>query len=224
MEYKNLHKINTMIVFALFIILLANLKFQFLDEEWTLLLYVVPMILFYFLRIDSRFFIIFAILFLVYAAITLALVNNEDYANLIAINAYYGLVAGVILQLVEHVKNRENLFYVKDIAAILFTMKISKTQLQKLPEFKPKHRINLLPSHLPNPQIHFNISHFLIDNVKPILIMALVFSFFEIITSYLYLTKDTTFTNYEVLWTLSSILFFSFLALSIISIILQRKN
>lgn len=212
---NNINKIKIILLFGLFLILLINLKFQFLNEEWTLLLYLIPMILFYFLRIDSRFFIIFAIIFLIYSAITLALVNNENYANLIAINAYYGLVVGVILQLVEHIKKREDLFYVKELSGVLFSIKLPKTK--PLPEYRSK-KINF--SGIKNSKLFY----FLTSNIKPILVMTLVFAIFEIITSYLYLTKQTAFTNYDTLWFLSSILFFPFVLLSVISIVLKRKR
>ncbi len=208
------NKINTIFVFALLLLLLINLKFQLLDSEWTLLLYVIPMFLFYFLRIDSRFFIIFAIIFLIYSAITLAFFDNEEYANLIAINAYYGLVAGVILQLVEHLKNRENLFYAKEIGQVIFNLEMPKTSLSlsKTPAFKAS----------PNKPV--DISGFLTRNTKPILAMTLVFAIFEVITGYLYLTHQNTYTNYDTLFFLASILFFPFVFISLICIILKRKN
>ncbi|MFA5382996.1 MAG: hypothetical protein WC356_07550 [Candidatus Micrarchaeia archaeon] len=214
------YKINTILIFSLFLILLINLNFQLLDSEWTLLLFLIPMIIFYFLRIDSRFFIIFAIFFLIYSAITLAFLDNKDYANLIAINAYYGLVAGVVLQLIEYVKKRDNLFYVKEMGFILFNLPKnnirlpkSNIQLSKTPVFVPVHYNKPL-----------NLSLFLKNNIKSILAMTLVFAVFEIITGYLYLTKQTAFTNYDILFFLSSLLFFPFLIISLISLILKRKH
>jgi hypothetical protein len=150
----------------------------------------------------------------------LAFLDNKDYANLIAINAYYGLVVGVILQLIEYVKKRENLFYVKEMGFVLFNLPInnirlpkSNIQLSKTPVFEPVHYNKPL-----------NLSLFLKNNIKSILAMTLVFAVFEIITGYLYLTKQTAFTNYDILFSLASLLFFPFLIISLISLILKRKH
>ncbi len=75
------------------------------------------LIIFFLLKIDSRFFILAAILHLWFAPFML-MINNEKIANQTAIYAYYYLIIGVIYQFFEK-KPKLNLeFFLKKLAKI----------------------------------------------------------------------------------------------------------
>ncbi len=77
------------------------------SELLTLLIFLALLITYAIKKYDSRIPIAFALLLLVLSAIELAF-KSEAAANQIAIYAYYYLVAGVLLQLIEYIRNPED--------------------------------------------------------------------------------------------------------------------
>ncbi len=81
------------------------------------LLFSLLLLIFFILKIDSRFFILAAILHLWFAPFML-IINNKEIANQTAIYAYYYLIIGVLYQFFEK-KPKLNLeFFLKKLAKI----------------------------------------------------------------------------------------------------------
>jgi len=74
--------------------------------DWAFLFFVLLAGIFYFYKIDSRFLILPAILLLGYCPFLLIAKNNTLAEN-IAIYAYYFLVVGVLIQIIENFRNKE---------------------------------------------------------------------------------------------------------------------
>lgn len=107
---KKRHKINpySVLIFGYFLLVVnVLLKTKFYSIEWAFLGFIIVAVLYYDFKIDSRFLILPAILLLGYVPFLLIGKLNA-LAETIAIYVYYFLVAGVVLQLVEHVKKIEN--------------------------------------------------------------------------------------------------------------------
>jgi len=75
------------------------------SELITLIIFFAVLVIFAIKKYDSRIPIGFALILLVLAAIELAFAS-ADTANQIAIYAYYYLVVGVLLQLIEYVREK----------------------------------------------------------------------------------------------------------------------
>jgi len=75
--------------------------------EWAFLGFMIAAVLFYDFKIDSRFLILPALLLLGYIPFLL-MGAQKEIAETTAIYVYYFLVAGVVLQIIEHVKKIEN--------------------------------------------------------------------------------------------------------------------
>jgi hypothetical protein len=107
---KSLDRISVYVILVLgYLILIADilLKSRFYSVEWAFLGFVIVAVLFYDFKIDSRFLILPAILFLGY--VPFLLMGKQDaIAETTAIYVYYFLVVGVVLQLIEHLKKIEN--------------------------------------------------------------------------------------------------------------------
>ncbi len=106
-------KTNISYIVYFLLILATSFVIIFLSSKFLLQLKdLIPyFILIYFaisliLRLDSRISIVSALLLLFLTAVTLVQ-GLENAANQIAIYAYYFLVAGVVLQLVEYIRNPE---------------------------------------------------------------------------------------------------------------------
>lgn len=75
------------------------------SEILTLLIFLAVLVIFAIKKYDSRIPIGFALILLVLSAVELAFAS-EAMANTIAIYAYYYLVVGVLLQLIEYVREK----------------------------------------------------------------------------------------------------------------------
>jgi len=94
--------LNIPYILVLATVVLAN----FIESETlTLAIFLALLIIFAIKKYDPRIPIAFALLLLVLSAIELA-VASEDVANMIAIYAYYYLVVGVLLQLIEYIREK----------------------------------------------------------------------------------------------------------------------
>ena len=92
------HTVRTAIIFAI-------LTTVFIFSENILLAFLVGTILaILFLGWDSRFFIGFALIFLIFCPFLLAF-DKQAIAEKLAVYAYYLLVVGVIMQLIQHFKD-----------------------------------------------------------------------------------------------------------------------
>lgn len=87
--------------------------------EFAFIGFILLAIVFYFIKIDSRFLILPAILLLGFIPFMLTVKQNVLAENL-AIYVYYFLVVGVVLQVIEMVKNREPKFDFSDIAEYVY--------------------------------------------------------------------------------------------------------
>ncbi len=74
------------------------------DSLKVFLTFILLIPIFAFLKLDSRIPIGYAILMLVLAAVTLAFRNDENLANQLAIYAYWLLVVGTTLMLIEYAR------------------------------------------------------------------------------------------------------------------------
>jgi len=112
MEKRKIEKIllgNLSNIFGLFLIsvVLFLVNFIFRAEAETFLLILSLVIVFHVSKADSRLLILAAIILLIYSAIVLAFFEDESYANIIAIQAYWFLVSGVICQVIEFFQERK---------------------------------------------------------------------------------------------------------------------
>ncbi|MEK6800968.1 MAG: hypothetical protein AABY05_03470 [Nanoarchaeota archaeon] len=80
---------------------------RFYSLEWAFLGFILISIIFYLVKIDSR-FLIFPALLLLITLPFLLLFKQQAIAETIAVYVYYFLVVGVILQIIEHFKKTEN--------------------------------------------------------------------------------------------------------------------
>lgn len=107
-------------VFILYLVIAAILLTQLYypkeapSSELALVPYVLFIFVFFFLKIDGRWFILGTLVLLVLTGMILILKNDEKSANLIAIHAYYSLTIGVILMLIELIMKRkdEELYFI----------------------------------------------------------------------------------------------------------------
>lgn len=107
---KSIYKINPrLILFLGYLILIINmfLATNAYSIEWAFLGFMIAAVLFYDFKIDSRFLILPALLLLGYIPFLL-MGAQKEIAETTAIYVYYFLVAGVVLQIIEHVKKIEN--------------------------------------------------------------------------------------------------------------------
>jgi hypothetical protein len=103
-------KINPGKILILGYTLLAlDILFQnkFYSIEWAFTIFVLSAVLFYDFKIDSRFLIFPAILFLGYIPFLL-IGNYNTLAETIAVYIYYFLVVGVGLQFIENINKKDN--------------------------------------------------------------------------------------------------------------------
>ena len=108
--YKNLyHTKPSNILFIGYCLLAINIALQqrFYSVEWAFLGVIFVTMIFYDFKIDSRFLILPAILLLGYVPFLL-IGKQSAFAELIAIYVYYFLVVGVVLQIIESVKETGN--------------------------------------------------------------------------------------------------------------------
>jgi len=104
---KSIHKINPRTILTIgYALLFLNivLQIQYYTVEWAFLIVILVAVLFYDFKIDSRFFILPALLLLAYIPFLLYGRLNA-LAEIIAVYVYYFLVMGVILMIIEHYKN-----------------------------------------------------------------------------------------------------------------------
>ncbi len=80
-------------------------KYRYDEELRTLLIFLLYFILSIIYKVDPRYPVLAAIGCLILAAVLLAL-NNEELANKVAIYAYYFLVVGVLLNLIEFMREK----------------------------------------------------------------------------------------------------------------------
>ena len=78
------------------------------DSLKVFLTFIVLIPIFAFLKLDSRVPVGYAILMLVFAAVTLAFRKDETLANQFAIYAYWLLVVGTTLMLIEYARENKN--------------------------------------------------------------------------------------------------------------------
>ncbi|MEI6058684.1 MAG: hypothetical protein WCP89_02835 [archaeon] len=104
--YKSLYRTNPSNILIIGYCLLAiNIALQqrFYSVEWAFLGVILVTMIFYDFKIDSRFLILPALLLLGYVPFLLIGKQNA-FAELLAIYVYYFLVVGVVLQIIENVK------------------------------------------------------------------------------------------------------------------------
>lgn len=90
------------------LVLSAVVAANFIESETvTLMIFFAFLLIYSIKKYDSRIPIAFALLLLIISAFVLAY-KNEALANQIAIYAYYYLVVGVLLQLIEYIRNPED--------------------------------------------------------------------------------------------------------------------
>jgi len=106
-KIENLGWQNVAVIVAIAFFLLITFKLKLDEDSKTLLIFTFYFIISLIYRIDSRFPIIAAIILLVSAAVYLQ--SDEKFANKLAIYAYYFLVIGVVLQLIEYVREKEGM-------------------------------------------------------------------------------------------------------------------
>jgi hypothetical protein len=87
-------------------ILLKHLGILDISYELLLIPFLISAVLFFMFRIDSRFFILFALAML-WLAPFLLVYKLQDAAEAASIYAYYALVMGVVLQLIEFKLDRK---------------------------------------------------------------------------------------------------------------------
>lgn len=104
------HRINPYLILIMgYILLIINiiLESRFYSIEWAFIGFVIVTVLYHDFKIDSRFFILPAILLLGY--VPFLLIGKQDaIAETTAIYVYYFLVVGVVLQLIEYIEKIEN--------------------------------------------------------------------------------------------------------------------
>jgi hypothetical protein len=101
-----MRKVRLLILFLVYCLLLVNIiltQKDIFSIEFSSVCFVAAAIIFYILKIDSRFLILPAILGLAYCPFLL-IGNKWAFAEDIAIYVYYLLVVGIILQFIEHFK------------------------------------------------------------------------------------------------------------------------
>jgi len=81
---------------------------QFLTSEELLAPFLILAVVFFCLKVDPRFFGVLAIVLLVFSAFNLALVEDKEFSNYLAIGAYYSLCATVVMLLANEVLKRKN--------------------------------------------------------------------------------------------------------------------
>ena len=106
-DFMNI-KLHYVIFSLVFVFLIVNIILSnfFYSIEWAFVMFIVVGILFYLFKIDSRFFILSAIMFLGYCPFLLIL-KLDVLAEIVAVYVYYFLVVGIILQFIESIKDRE---------------------------------------------------------------------------------------------------------------------
>ena len=112
---------------AAYLILTLNIIIgtRYYSVEWAALAFLLCSVVFYDLRIDSRFMILPALLLLGYVPFLL-IGEFEKIAELAAIYVYYFLVAGVALQVIEHAKNTVPMLeFEKTLSYVLLKLKWS---------------------------------------------------------------------------------------------------
>ncbi|VVB60277.1 Uncharacterised protein [uncultured archaeon] len=93
--------VNIPYILVLAAVVIANFTNS---EVLTLVTFLALLLIYAIKKYDSRIPVAFALLLLVLSAIELAY-RSEELANQIAVYAYYYLVVGVLLQLIEYIRN-----------------------------------------------------------------------------------------------------------------------
>lgn len=104
---KRINPKKVLIFGYIFLALNILLGAKFYSIEWAFAIFVLSAVLFYDFKIDSRFLIFPAILFLGYIPFLL-IGNYNALAEKIAIYVYYFLVVGIGLQFMENIKKKDN--------------------------------------------------------------------------------------------------------------------
>ncbi len=105
MKIKRVIK-TTLIIIISIIIIYFMFEYRENEELRTLFIFTLYFILSLIFKIDPRYPVMAAIGCLILAAMLLAF-GNETLANKIAIYAYYFLVVGVLLNIVEYIKEKK---------------------------------------------------------------------------------------------------------------------
>jgi hypothetical protein len=87
----------------------GGLVYSLYSVEWALLGFLLGSMFFYDFKIDSRFMILPAILLLGYIPFLL-IANYSTLAEIMAVYVYYFLVCGIVLQIMEYVGEKRELF------------------------------------------------------------------------------------------------------------------
>ena len=113
-QQKQIEKIKRRLLsqcpFILVVIVILISHFMFYNDDLlTLVSYIFLILIFAFFHFDARIPIGYALLMLGLTAIALGFINNENFANQLAIYAYWLLVVGVTCLLIEYLREQRKL-------------------------------------------------------------------------------------------------------------------
>ena len=113
-QQKQIEKIKRLLLLqvpsisVVIVILVSHFMF-YNDDLLTLVSFIVLILIFAFFQFDARILIGYALLMLGLTAIALGFINNENFANQLAIYAYWLLVVGVTCLLIEYLREQRKL-------------------------------------------------------------------------------------------------------------------